>query len=197
MKRFLLAATALAALCGPTLGADLPAVLPLKAAIVAPAGIWAGCYASMEAASVGGDGVSGGPAAGGAAECWYQNGAFLYSYGLDMLFTKLSTPLANSPFTAAGDIELGFALHPGLGTFGMLPLNDVRIYAGAALPASLVNSLGGSAMETGWMAKGGIATALTYTPTGLVQTSFGVEGRFTRVNGQDANTLMFVLSTRM
>ena len=177
---------------------DLPKAT-LKAAAIAPVAPWAGCYATMEAASVGGNGVSGSPGAGGAAECWGQNGALVYSMGIDMLFTKLLTPVAlSSPMTATIDAEVGYAAHPGLGTvFGSLPLNDLLLYAGAALPGTLINSPTGSSMDMGWQAKGGIVTALSYTPTGQVQTFFGPEFRWTRVDGRDAQTWMLKLGTRM
>lgn len=202
MKRLIFAGMALLGLTGLAGAADLSIPAPVfKSAAIAPVGIWTGCYVNGLMGVTGAVGVSGGPDAGAKAECVTQNGGFVYGAGIGMVFTKLEagTGLASvsSPLTADADLTLGYAFRPMFGSFMGLQLNDVLLYVAPSLPASLINQLGSSQMDTGWMVKGGIAAAQSYTPDGHVASTFGVEYRESKVDNMEAHTWMAVMKVRM
>jgi hypothetical protein len=194
MKRLL---ALLFLLTSPALAADLSIPAPVfKAATSAPA-IWTGCYVNGLMGTTGASGISGGPDAGAKAECFTQNGGLVYGVGIGMVFTKLSAGNLSSPLTADMDLTVGYAFRPMLGTIAMIPFNDVLIYASPALPASVINMLGSSQMDTGWMIKAGVATATSYTPDGHVASTLGVEFRESKVDGVEAHTWLATMKLRM
>jgi hypothetical protein len=199
MKKLLLAAAALMALALPAKAADLSIPAPVfKSAATSPVGIWTGCYLNGLMGVTGAVGVSGGPDAGGKAECLTENGSgFVYGAGVGMVFTKLASGPVSSPLTADMDFTLGYAFRPMLGTIAMIPFNDVEIYVSPSLAASQINTFGSSSMDTGWMIKGGVATAMSYTPDGHVASTLGVEYRQSKIDNIESHTWMAVMKLRM
>jgi hypothetical protein len=200
LKRSIFAGMVLGLATAAASAADLSIPAPVfKASAVAPVGIWTGCYLNGLMGVTGAVGVSGGPDAGAKAECVTENASgFVYGAGIGMVFTKLSAgPGVSSPLTADMDFTLGYAFRPMLGTVAMIPLNDLEIYVSPSLAASQINTFGSSSMDTGWMIKGGIATAMSYTPDGHVASTLGVEYRESKVDNIESHTWMAVMKVRM
>jgi hypothetical protein len=197
MKRLIFAGMLVLGAGAVVHAADLnPDTIPLKAAAVAPAANWTGCYVVGLMGATGANGVSGGPDAGGQMECLTQNGGFVYGPGIGMLFTKLSAGNLSSPLTADMDLTVGYAIPARLGTVMGLRFDDLLIWVAPAIATAQVNSLGTSTMNNGWMVKGGIDAAQSYTPTGQVASTIGIQYRESKIDNIEAHTWMATVKMR-